>query len=162
MRELRPLLHLDCITVTGETLRQRLDAEPGYVDRNGVHMPVVGDLPLGCAAVCNTSVSVQRLAVEAAVRGDAELLKQAMMLDPLTGAVCNPPEIWQMADEMLIAGAPWLPQYNEAIAEAKERPMLIPTKSYAGAARLETKSIEQMESRAEAQRKLAGQSDKAK
>ncbi|MEZ0324574.1 MAG: alpha-glucosidase/alpha-galactosidase [Fimbriimonas sp.] len=135
---------------------------PGYVDRNGVHMPVVGDLPLGCAAVCNTSVSVQRLAVEAAVRGDAELLKQAMMLDPLTGAVCNPPEIWQMADEMLIAGAPWLPQYNEAIAEAKERPMLIPTKSYAGAARLETKSIEQMESRAEAQRKLAGQSDKAK
>ena len=33
LRELRPLLHLDCITVTGETLRQRLDAEPGYVDR---------------------------------------------------------------------------------------------------------------------------------
>jgi dihydroxy-acid dehydratase len=33
LRELRPLLHLDCMTVTGETLRQRLDAEPGYVDR---------------------------------------------------------------------------------------------------------------------------------
>jgi dihydroxy-acid dehydratase len=33
LRELRPLLNLDCMTVTGETLRQRLDAEPGYVDR---------------------------------------------------------------------------------------------------------------------------------
>jgi len=33
LRELRPLLHLDCMTVTGETLGQRLDAEPGFVDR---------------------------------------------------------------------------------------------------------------------------------
>ena len=34
---------------------------PGYVDRNGIYMPHVGDLPLGCAAVCNVSISVQRL-----------------------------------------------------------------------------------------------------
>jgi len=33
LRELQPLLHLDCPTVTGETLGQRLDAAPGYVDR---------------------------------------------------------------------------------------------------------------------------------
>ena len=33
LRELRPLLKLDCLTVSGETLRQRLDGEPGYVDR---------------------------------------------------------------------------------------------------------------------------------
>jgi dihydroxy-acid dehydratase len=33
LRELRPLLNLDVVTVTGETLRQRLDAEHGdYVD----------------------------------------------------------------------------------------------------------------------------------
>jgi dihydroxy-acid dehydratase len=36
LRELRPLLHLDCLTVTGETLGQRLDAEPGWVDREVV------------------------------------------------------------------------------------------------------------------------------
>jgi dihydroxy-acid dehydratase len=36
LRELRPLLHLDCLTVTGETLGQRLDAEPGWVDRDVV------------------------------------------------------------------------------------------------------------------------------
>lgn len=33
LRELRPLLHLDVMTVTGQTLGERLDAEPGYVDR---------------------------------------------------------------------------------------------------------------------------------
>jgi dihydroxy-acid dehydratase len=33
MRELKPLLHLDCLTVTGETLGQRLVAADPYVDR---------------------------------------------------------------------------------------------------------------------------------
>src|SRR5712671_5030711 len=34
LRELKPLLHLDCMTITGETLRERLAAEEGdYVDR---------------------------------------------------------------------------------------------------------------------------------
>ncbi|MGE4565887.1 MAG: alpha-glucosidase/alpha-galactosidase [Victivallaceae bacterium] len=92
---------------------------PGYVDRNGFNMPVYGDLPLGCAAICSASVRVQQLAVEAAVHGDAELLKQAMLLDPLTGAVCTPPEVWQLADEMLVAEAEWLPQYQDYIPEAK-------------------------------------------
>ena len=36
LRELRPLLHLDCVTVTGETLGERLDAEPEWVDRDVV------------------------------------------------------------------------------------------------------------------------------
>jgi dihydroxy-acid dehydratase len=33
LRELRHLLHLDCLTVTGETLGERLDAAPDWVDR---------------------------------------------------------------------------------------------------------------------------------
>src|SRR5207253_5388635 len=34
LRELRPLLHLDCLTVTGETLADRLAADAdSYVDR---------------------------------------------------------------------------------------------------------------------------------
>ena len=32
LRELRPLLHLDVMTVTGETLRERLDRDVGWVD----------------------------------------------------------------------------------------------------------------------------------
>ena len=73
---------------------------PGFVDRNGIHIPLVGDLPLGCAAVCSASISVQRLSIEAAIRGDDQLLRQAMMMDPLVGAVCSPPEIAQMVDDL--------------------------------------------------------------
>jgi len=124
---------------------------PGYVDANGINIPRVGDLPLGCAAVCNASISVQRLAAEAAVHGDDMLLRQAMMMDPLVGAVCNPPEIWQMVDEMLVAGEQWLPQYTKAIADAKKRlksGKLIPTKEYEGAARLHVRTPEEMRAQA--------------
>ena len=139
---------------------------PGYIDANGVNIPRVGDLPLGCAAVCNASISVQRLAVEAAVLGDDILLRQAMMMDPLVGAVCTPPEIWQMVDEMLVAQEKWLPQYASGIAEAKKRlasGKLIETKEgYQGAARLKTKTVEEMSADREAATRNAGAADKAK
>jgi alpha-galactosidase len=116
---------------------------PGYVDRNGVSIPKVGDLPLGCAAVCNASIIVQRLAVEAAVRGDVTLLKQAAMMDPLTGAVCDPNEISQMVDEMLVAQAKWLPQYRREIPRAGQRlksEKPLGTRSSKGAARIPVKT----------------------
>lgn len=139
---------------------------PGYVDRNGINIPRVGDLPLGCAAVCSQSIAVQRLAVHAAVRGDDALLRQAFLMDPLVGAVCDPPEVWQMVDEMLVAGERWLPQYAAAIAAAKARlaaGKTVPTRQgYAGAARLHTKTIDEMRAdRAESQRN-AEATDKAK
>lgn len=142
---------------------------PGYVDYNGVSIPSVGDLPMGCAAACMSNITVQRLAVEAAVRGDATLLKQALMMDPLTGAVCNPPEIWQMADEMLIAEAQWLPQYADEIERAKARwakaeaeGSLIPPIVTKGAARLHTKTVEEMAKDREAAKRNASEADKAK
>ena len=141
---------------------------PGYVDGNGVSIPQVGDLPLGCAAICNASISVQRLAVEAAVHADIRLLRQAMLMDPLVGAVCNPREIYQMVDEMLIAEAQWLPQYAQEIERAKARRdqaladgTYIPPKQTDGAARLHTKTVEEMAADREAARKLAAAADKA-
>jgi len=119
---------------------------PGYADANGISIPHVGALPTGPAAICSQSVWVQRLAVEAAVCGDINLLRQAMMMDPLTGAVCSPPEIDQMVDEMLVAGEKWLPQYAKAISEAKIRlagPRLA-TRDTKGAARLRTKTVDEM------------------
>ncbi len=116
---------------------------PCYVDRNGIAVPKVGDLPLGCAAVCNASISVQRMAVEAAVHGDVALLKQAMMMDPLVGAICTTPEISQMTDEMLIAGARWLPQYARqipAIRKAFAKARKLGTRTTRGAARHRAKS----------------------
>lgn len=120
---------------------------PGFVDRTGIHIPIVGNLPLGCAAVCNASISVQRLSVEAAVQGDDQLLRQAMMMDPLVGAVCTPPEIAQMVDDLLISQAEWLPQYGKSIAEAREKAgseLRLPTRDWQGAARLPIRSVEEL------------------
>ena len=142
---------------------------PGYVDTFGIHMTPVGDLPLGCAAACLSNITVQRLAMEAGAHGDIRLLRQAMMMDPLVGAVCDPNEIWQMVDEMLIAEAEWLPQYAPEIEKAKERwakaeaaGTLIPPIITEGAARLHTKTVEEMAENREAARRNAAEADKAK
>ena len=77
--------------------------------------------------------------IQAGMRGDVHLLKQAAMMDPLTGAVCDTNEISQMVDEMLVAQAQWLPQYKEEIPKAKARLALekpLGTKSTEGAARI--------------------------
>ncbi len=85
---------------------------PCYVDRNGISPAWNGPLPMACAATCRVSVNVQEMAVEAALTGDRELAKLAVLHDPLTGAVCDPDEVWAMCDEMFEALAPWLPQFN--------------------------------------------------
>ena len=91
---------------------------PGYVDGTGLHMMAGIVLPQACAATCRASVDVQRMGKDAAMAGDVTLLKQAMLHDPLVGAVCEPEEVWQMTDEMLVAGRAWLPQY-EATGEGE-------------------------------------------
>ncbi|BDI34471.1 alpha-galactosidase [Capsulimonas corticalis] len=142
---------------------------PGYVDRNGMNIPVVGDLPLACAATCSASVRVQEMSVEAAVRGDVTLLKQAVLHDPLVGAVCNPEEIWQMVDEMLVAQAQWLPQYAAAIpaarrrlADAEANGTRVRLRETQGAARLHTKTVDEMSRDAEESRANASAADKGK
>jgi alpha-galactosidase len=87
------------------------------------------------------------------------------MMDPLTGAVCNPKEIWQLVDEILVAQEKWLPQYTHAIAEAKNRLAsgnLLPTKANVGAARLKVKTVEEMAKNRQEANKNAGEADKAK
>jgi len=85
---------------------------PCYVDGNGINPAWVGNLPLACAASCQVSVNVQEMTVEAALTGDRELVKLAVLHDPLTGAVCSTEEVWTMCDEMFAALAPWMPQFN--------------------------------------------------
>ncbi len=85
---------------------------PCYVDANGIQPAWIGNLPMQCAATCRVSINVQEMAVEAALTGNRELVKLAVLHDPLTGAVCSPDEVWKMCDEMFDALAPWLPQFN--------------------------------------------------
>ena len=119
---------------------------PGYVDRFGIHMLEGIELPLACAATCISSINVQRMSVEAAMTGDVDLLKLAVLHDPLVGAICTPDEVWQMVDEMLVAQAAWLPQYAHAIPAAKERLRnpKVKTREWSGAARKNIRSVEEM------------------
>jgi alpha-galactosidase len=142
---------------------------PGYADKTGINMPVIGDLPLACAATCSASVRVQEMSMEAAVHGDVTLLKQAMLHDPLVGAVCNPEEVWQMTDEMLVAQAQWLPQYNGEISAAQQRldeavqnGTRVRLQETRGAARLQIKTTEEMAHDRETARANADAADKGK
>ena len=101
---------------------------------------------MACAATCNASVNVQRMSVQAAMTGDVELLKQAVLHDPLVGAICTPEEVWQMVDEMLVAQAQWLPQYADAIPAAAERMKSpkVQTRDWTGAARLGVRTVEEL------------------
>jgi alpha-galactosidase len=90
-----------------------------------------------------------------------------MMMDPLVGAVCDPEEVSQMTDEMLVAEAKWLPQYRDEVpkarqrlARAKRRGEYRGTKRWRGAARLPVKTIGQMRKAKAAFRNLAAASDK--
>jgi len=85
---------------------------PVYVDREGLHPLRVGDLPVQCAALNQSNVTVQGLAVEAGLSGDPELVMQAIALDPLTSACCTLAEVREMTAEMLAAEAQWLPQFE--------------------------------------------------
>jgi alpha-galactosidase len=85
---------------------------PMYADGAGLHAVQADPLPSVCAALNLTNINVQRLAVEAATRGDPEAIVHACALDPLTSAVLSLPDIRRMATEMLEAEREWLPQFE--------------------------------------------------
>jgi alpha-galactosidase len=85
---------------------------PTYVDRTGLRPTRVGDLPSQCAALNQSNVTVQGLAVEAALTGDPELAFAACAMDPLTSAVQTLAETREMVAEMLEASRQWLPQFE--------------------------------------------------
>ena len=81
---------------------------PCLVDSNGIQPTTIGALPTQLAALNRTNVNVQELIVEAALTGDTDAVYHAVMLDPLTAAVCTLPQIRAMVSEMLAAQAHWL------------------------------------------------------
>lgn len=119
---------------------------PGFVDRFGINMIEGITLPDACAATCSASVSVQRMGMKAAMTGDVDLLKQAVLHDPLVGAICTPDEVWQMVDEMLVAQSQWLPQYADVIPAAVERLKnpKVATRDWQGAVRIGVRSVEEL------------------
>jgi alpha-galactosidase len=92
---------------------------PVFVDARGLHPVRIGALPPQCAALNQSNVSVQQLAVEAALTGDPEYALHAIALDPLTSAVCTLKEAREMTREMLEAQRQWLPEFEGKKLPAK-------------------------------------------
>jgi alpha-galactosidase len=84
---------------------------PCLVNASGIQPTVIGNLPPQLAALNRTNINVQSLIVEAALTGDTDAVYHAVMLDPLTAAVCTLPQIHDMVTEMLAAQEQWLPQF---------------------------------------------------
>jgi alpha-galactosidase len=83
---------------------------PCLVDRNGVQPLRMGALPPHLAALMQTNINVQALAVEAALTGERAHVYHAAMLDPHTAAELDLDQIWALVDDLLEAHRDWLPE----------------------------------------------------
>jgi alpha-galactosidase len=81
------------------------------VDRNGLQPAYFGKLPGGVAALDAAHMRVHDLMAEAVLGAEREAAVHALMLDPLTAAVCSPAEIRALFDEMAAAEAAYLPAF---------------------------------------------------
>jgi alpha-galactosidase len=85
---------------------------PVFANRRGFNPVHVGALPPQLAALNNTSVAVEEMAVEGALTGNPRLVFQAICYDPLTAAVCSLAEIKSMVGAMLRKNKDYLPQFK--------------------------------------------------
>lgn len=85
---------------------------PVVANRRGLNSIHVGALPPQLAALVNTSVAIEEMAVEAALSGDPEMVYHAICYDPLTAAVLSLAEIRDMVKAMLKKNKPHLPQFK--------------------------------------------------
>lgn len=82
------------------------------VDGNGVQPTRYGALPAQMAALCDANMRMFDLGATAAVERSKEAAAHALMLDPLTAAVCSPAEIRDMTMELFEAEKDFLPGYR--------------------------------------------------
>ncbi|HQY89892.1 MAG TPA: hypothetical protein PK402_14665, partial [Tepidisphaeraceae bacterium] len=64
------------------------------------------------AAICASNMSCFDLAASAAIEKSKEHAIHALMLDPLTQAVCSPKQIREMTNQLFDAEREFLPGYK--------------------------------------------------
>ena len=84
----------------------------------GLQGVCVGPLPEPIAAMCRTQITIQELAVEAAVTGSRQAALQALLLDPV---VNDMDAAEQCLDEMLRVHRAFLPQFSGSRRPAARR-----------------------------------------
>jgi alpha-galactosidase len=82
------------------------------VDAGGIHPLPFGPLPEQLAALNRGHMAVHELVVQALLERDRENARLALMLDPLTAAVCSLDEISRLFDEMWAAERPYLTAFE--------------------------------------------------
>ncbi len=82
------------------------------VDRNGIQPTRYGALPPQMAAVCSSNMGTIALGAQAAMERSIEAAIHALLLDPLTAAICTPAEIKRMTLELFAAEKSFLPRYK--------------------------------------------------
>jgi alpha-galactosidase len=82
---------------------------PCVVNRAGIHATRFGPLPPQLAALCRANMSMFDLAAKAVIERSKEAAIHALLLDPLTAAVCSPAEIRNMAEELMAAEREFIP-----------------------------------------------------
>ena len=80
------------------------------IDRNGIQPIHFGELPPQLAALCRSNMPVYDMTVRAIMENSYEMAEQALMLDPLTSAVCSLDEIRSMFRELYEAEKEYLPK----------------------------------------------------
>ena len=83
---------------------------PTTVDATGVRPQKVGELPPQCAAINQAYVSVGKLTVDAAVRGEPRLVRHAAMVDANTSASLTVDQIWDLCEELTAAHGDLIPE----------------------------------------------------
>jgi alpha-galactosidase len=73
------------------------------VDAAGIHAQRFGPLPEQLAALNRAHMAVHELVVDALLHRDKQKAKYALMIDPLTAAVCSLEEIDRLFEEMWAA-----------------------------------------------------------
>jgi alpha-galactosidase len=82
------------------------------IDQNGINPVVYGDLPRQMAAICRSNMSMFDLGAQAAIEKSKEMAIHALMLDPLTAAMCSPAQIKEMALKLFKAESRYLKGYK--------------------------------------------------
>lgn len=82
------------------------------IDRNGINPTRYGALPAQMAGLCSSNMAMFDLGAQACIERSIEKAIYALMLDPLTAAVCSPAEIKKMTLEMFKAEKKYLPGYK--------------------------------------------------
>jgi alpha-galactosidase len=85
---------------------------PCLVDRRGIQPIHFGALPEQLAALNRSHMAIHTLMRDALLNRDKEAARYALMLDPLTAAVCSPAEIDALFDEMWDAERPYLQEFE--------------------------------------------------